>query len=1040
MTRAGNRTSLPLLSAVVGLILSVLLPGNLVPALVLLFCPGWGLLRLLSDVNRAFFVCGAALCGSTMVLAGLMLLAERMHWSPQHLALAAHGCSILLCVGGRMRLAACDRRLARQPPHPAPMPLWPEGKTLCLVIVGSTVLALAVIIDPTRPVSGGQLFEQALAARDWLNHTPHDSLALAPFGAGQLHAAAAAGLSAGSGLHPLITTALLSLSALAACLLLVAESICRLWGNRGGPGAMAVLLLGLNPLGGLFLLSARTGQPLVEQLASSVDPGLATALRPFVDSSPLALTLAFAALLLTATLSTLRRASYDVPRIMTLATVGLVLCDPAAACLLLPGWCLGLFWSHRACASHPDVSLRNGGTGRRAGEPRRLRAPFWRPVLHLGLGAALGWTLTRRPEVSWQPSLLTAWNLLTTVLPAGLLFLPGVRHLNASPGREAYFFVGLVTVAVAGGLFLSLAGPGFGPVTVTLCALLALILAVPASTGAMKLVEQFGLGAQLSLAMLAAALAVGPALWLAEVNEQPRPVTVLDARRVSAPGLPLPLREALALVNSAAPGDALLIIDQDLGPLQLPSCRLLAGRELLRDLGDGEALALAAQLPHGPSLALARLRGRPRVAGRELWAISEGALWSGFQPAGPQQFGDPQSSSGLHVTRARPPDVVLLTISSLRADRLNSVDMPHLSARAERGLRFDTAVTPLPAGLPGLSTLLTGLPPVDHDVRSAAGQLPPEVPRLAREFAARGYRTAAVVALTGNHGLLEGFEQVLARPRAYQDSLVAAAREQLAAADRRPLFLWVHLSDLELPYEVPADARSEATGAFTFPPSSDLTLTHYGAAAFPPGPRPNRETGLVDVTTGVAQYDALVTLLDQTLSRLLDSIPDDDLLVVTAPHGTSLTEHEAWFVSGPDLFEPSIRVPLMLTGAGLPAERRSQLTGLQDVAELILAGRLPDRRRIMLESDWRPGLGTGRAYDPLLDPTCRGAALRIWGERTETAKTLLTRPPTGQHSEAGLAFDLTRDLDETSALPADPFVLRRIDSWRRQGQPARIDS
>ena len=77
MTRAGNRTSLPLLSAVVGLVLFAISPGSLVPAATLLFCPGWGLLRLLSVVDRAFFVFGAALCGSTLVLAGLTVLAQQ---------------------------------------------------------------------------------------------------------------------------------------------------------------------------------------------------------------------------------------------------------------------------------------------------------------------------------------------------------------------------------------------------------------------------------------------------------------------------------------------------------------------------------------------------------------------------------------------------------------------------------------------------------------------------------------------------------------------------------------------------------------------------------------------------------------------------------------------------------------------------------------------------------------------------------------------------------------------------------------------------
>jgi hypothetical protein len=1010
-----------------GLILSVLLPGSLAPALLLLYCPGWGLVRLVSVIDRAFFILGASLCCSVLVLGGMTLLAGQLDWAPQRLALACHSTSVLLCAIGRLRMARYDRWQAQQPVHPSPMPLWPDRLGLCLAITAVTVLLAAWAADPVQPSARGQQLELAVAAQTWLAGPEHPAHAGAWFGSGGLHSAAAAALAAGSGLHTVVASGLLCLSALVACLILAAESICRLWGNRGGPGAMAALLLGLNPLAGLFLVFSDTGGSLAGRLSAPLDPNLVTALRPFVEASPLALTLAFAALLLSATLSVLRRASYHVPRLMALATLGLVASDVTCAWLLLPGWFVGLACSRVACARHPDARLRSGSAGRRAGEPACIRAPFWRPGLHIVVGAALGLTVTHWPEVRWQPSGLAAWGLVAAVLPSGLAFIPGVRHLNASPGREAYFFLGLLGVSIATALCFSIDGPR----DVSVAALLALILAVPASNGAMKLLDSYGLGARMGLGALVIALSVGPLLWLIDAAGQYRPVAVLSDRRVAARDLSPALREALQVMAQQAPMNAVLTLALPLDDDELLACRLMLGRALLQDLDDAHALQLAEQLPTRAERALLRLRNRPGLAGRELWAIHSGPSWPGFQPVA--------SAHELSVSRARPPDVVLLTISSLRSDRLNPVSMPNLSARAERGLRFDSVITPMPARLPGLSTLLTGLSPVDHDVRSAQGRLPHQPPRLARTFAEWGYRTAAVVSLPGDQGLLDDFEDVTARPRATHDSLVTAARERLSSGDRRPLFLWVHLSDLELPYDVPADARTEATGAFPFPPSPNLALTHYGVAAFPPSPLPGGDAGLVDVATGVAQYDALVSLLDQALARLFDSIPEDDLLIVTAPHGTSLSEHEAWFVAGPDLFEPSIRVPLVLVGAGMPSGRHTRLTGLQDVAGLILTGELAERERVLLMSDWRPGLGLGRAYDPILDPTCRGASLRIWGERTQTGKTLLTRAPDDALPAAGVSFDLSRDPSETAALPADDFVLRRIDAWRRRGRPARLD-
>jgi len=1026
MAPAGNRSSLPLLSAMAGLILSILLPGSLAPALLLLFCPGWGLVRLLSVVDRGFFVLGASLCGSVLVLAGVTLLAAQLHWPPQRLALACHITSVLLCAVGRLRMARYDRWKARQPPHPSPMPLWPDRLWLCLALPILTVLLAAWASKPDQPTAQGHQLELAVAAQTWLAGPDHPLHSGALLGPGGLHSAASAALAVGSGLHVVVASGLLCLSALAACLILVAEAICRLWGNRGGPGAMTALLLGLNPLAGLFLVFTDSDSPLAERLSSSLDPDLVTALRPFVEGSPLALTLAFTALLLTATLSTLRRASYHVPRLMALACLGLVASDVTTALLILPGWYVGLACSHIACARRPDAGLHESAQ-RRAGEPAQIRGPFWRPALHLVVGAVLGLAITSWPEVHWRPSGMAAWGLVAAVLPSGLAFIPGVRHLNASPGREAFFFLGLLGVAAGTGLCFSIDGPR----GTSVAALLALILAVPASNGAMKLLDTYGLGARMGLGALVVALSVGPALWLIDAAERYRPVVVLSADRIAAQDLSPALLEALQIMAREAPLEAVMTIDLPLDDDELLACRLMLGRALLQDLDDAEALRLAELLPRGEERALVRLRNRPGLAGRELWAVHRGPTWAGFQPVARAQE--------LSVNRARPPDVVLVTISSLRSDRFNSVSMPNLSSRAERGLQFESAITPLPSSVPGLCTLLTGLSPVDHDVRSAGGQLPHQAPRMVRVFAERGYRTAAVVSLPGDQGLLDEFEHVTASPRASSENLVNTAREQLSSGDRRPLFLWVHLSDLELPYDVPADARTEATGDFPFPHSPNLDLTHYGVAAFPPSPLPGREAGLVDVATGVAQYDALVTLLDQTLGLLLDSIPEDDLLIVTAPHGTSLSEHDAWFMSGPDLFEPSIRVPLVVAGAGMPTGRRTQLTGLQDVADLVLTGEFPDRERLMLMSDWRPGLGLGRAYEPALDPTCRGAALRIWGERTQTGKTLLTRTADDVLPAAGVSFDLSRDPEETAALPADDFVLRRIDSWRRRGRPPSLD-
>ncbi|MCB9897162.1 MAG: sulfatase-like hydrolase/transferase [Planctomycetes bacterium] len=1026
--RGPTSRDIPLLLALLGLGAAARWPGAPLVALPLLFCPGWGLVRTLSEIDRNFGVLGASFACSTLVLGLLTTLSARAGFPAERLALLVHGATLLLCIVGRLRIARYDRWLASQPPHPDPMPLWPQRTAACVIVLGLT-LAAALSAIPRDGLGSPVRLEQAALASAWQSGGEHPFLAGRTLDGGAFFAASAAGLSAASGVHPGVTAPMLALASLLSCLLMVAEGISRLWGNRGATRAMLAFLLGVNPLAGILLWGEPNTLPLAERVGAGFDPTITTALTPFLDAAPLAATLAAVTMLLFTTLSVLRRSSRHVPRLMAASGCLLVLCDPRAALLLLPGWFVGLLMSHLACRGSPDNDPIRGETVRRAREPRVLRAPFWRPALHLAVGVALAAPLVLAPDVVVEPTRVAAWSLLAGLGPFAIFFLPGVRHLNASPGREAFFFVGLVVLASLTGYAVRFEGDEGGLAV----RLLAAVLAVPSSNGVMKLLAWQGRRAALPLLAFGALLLPGP--WAAvhdAARREPLAVVGTGDTLVES-GLPPSLDEALRLVDERAPAEAVLL----LVPLPVPDdaarAVLVARRPLVVDL-DHAAVAPARvldleQLADGDGTALQHLRCRSDLSGRPLWAVHGGEAWPGFQPIA--------RVGVLHVERARPPDVVLVTVSSLRADKVAAGLMPSLTERAEHGLLFQTALTPMPSTRPALTSLLTGLSPLDHDVRSADAPVPFGLTTLAQEFARRGYRTSALVALGHDDSLLDGFEDVHADRRARAGELVDVALDRLAQADPRPLFLWLHLSDLELPYALPQDARTKATGTLDFPIQNDLRKTVYGVAAFPPTPR---DAGVylggdeVDVATGLAQYDALLGVVDHALARLLDSVPSDDLLVVTAPHGTSLDEHDTWFGHGPDLFEPSVRVPLLLAGAGMPAEQTDALVSLEDVRELLLGGRLPTRTRVLLESDWRPGSATGRAADPALDASSRGAARRVWAERTATRKTILVQPERGGAPARGVTYDLQRDPDELHPYPADPFTLRRLDTWRRLGR------
>ena len=112
---------------------------------------------------------------------------------------------------------------------------------------------------------------------------------------------------------------------------------------------------------------------------------------------------------------------------------------------------------------------------------------------------------------------------------------------------------------------------------------------------------------------------------------------------------------------------------------------------------------------------------------------------------------------------ATPPNIVLITIDTLRADRIGRGFTPAIDALAATGVRFDNARTSVPLTLPSHVTIMTGQLPVAHGVRDNGVVFAPQAsaPTLARRLRDAGYRTGAFVGayvLDRRFGLADGFD------------------------------------------------------------------------------------------------------------------------------------------------------------------------------------------------------------------------------------------------------------------------------------------
>src|SRR5439155_4152983 len=102
-------------------------------------------------------------------------------------------------------------------------------------------------------------------------------------------------------------------------------------------------------------------------------------------------------------------------------------------------------------------------------------------------------------------------------------------------------------------------------------------------------------------------------------------------------------------------------------------------------------------------------------------------------------------------TSPRARNLVLITIDTLRADHVGAygyarAHTPALDGLARSGVMFERAYAAAPITLPSHATMLTGRYPSGHGARDNGMRVNGDVPTLATQLKALGFRTAAFVA------------------------------------------------------------------------------------------------------------------------------------------------------------------------------------------------------------------------------------------------------------------------------------------------------
>jgi len=437
-------------------------------------------------------------------------------------------------------------------------------------------------------------------------------------------------------------------------------------------------------------------------------------------------------------------------------------------------------------------------------------------------------------------------------------------------------------------------------------------------------------------------------------------------------------------------------------------------------------------------------------------------------------------------------NVLLISLDTTRADHLagfggTESETPTLARLVREGMRFTDVTAAAPTTLASHASLVTGSYPHTHGVARNGYVLDEANVTLAEQFRARGFRTAAVLgsfALEQRFGFGQGFERydqsfdqlasrTVDQSQRRAERVTAAALAALDELEGERWFAFVHYFDPHAPYAPPEDFVPPGGPRESTPEDFERSArfhqerrfgTALGATApiqqgFPAHWIGRTAEGEAEVDPALrGLYAGEVSYLDSALGALLAGLEqrgllDETLVIVTADHGESFTEHHDLWNHGLWLYQTTVHVPLVLRfpdgrGAGqaldLPISSIDLAPTLHELFGLarpercegvslvpLLAGR-PLERGLVFSEATQPGVAFEEAGE--------------WGNKKKPKAVrsgrhkLLWSPYTGTEELYDLAadpeerHDLLRTPDATvTALHAE--LTRELRRWSRSAAP-----
>ncbi len=312
------------------------------------------------------------------------------------------------------------------------------------------------------------------------------------------------------------------------------------------------------------------------------------------------------------------------------------------------------------------------------------------------------------------------------------------------------------------------------------------------------------------------------------------------------------------------------------------------------------------------------------------------------------------------------PDIHLIVVDTLRADHVGAWGYqrevtPNLDRLAGQSLVFWQAVSSAPYTPSATASILTGLYPMVHGIRTVRADMEvgvevmrPGVRTIAMELGRLGYQTMGVAGnpwIRKERGYARGFDRFVevSDGQSLQREVNRLAVGLWKERDGRPLFMYLHVMDVHAPYERGWNVHPSVGELGPMPDEYVREIDHperiHNATGWNGERRLERIVDAYD--TGIRGWDdafgEYLVLIGR--EKLLESV----VVVVVSDHGEEFEDHGRWS-HGQSLYEELIHVPLVVyaPAAGIRGVRDETVCTVQIMPTLLALATGEDRAGSLL--------------------------------------------------------------------------------------------